>query len=70
MRTPKRNASDENDMAEKDNDSEFIARKEDLHELTQLLDQEFARPEKERNYDRIERLLREYADVTDFNKVE
>ena len=55
MRTPKRDVSDENDMAEKDNYSEFIARKEDLHELNQLLDQEFARPEKERNYDRIER---------------
>ena len=50
-----KDASDENDMAEKDNYSEFIARKEDLHELNQLLDQEFARPEKERNYDRIER---------------
>ena len=70
MRTPKRDVSDENDMAEKDNYSEFIARKEDLHELNQLLNQKFARPEKERNYDRIERLLREYADVTGIDKVE
>ena len=57
-------------MAEKDNYSEFIARKEDLHELNQLLNQKFARPEKERNYERIERLLREYADVTGISKVE
>lgn len=65
MRTPKRDVSDENDMSEKDNYSEFIARKEDLLELIQLLDQEFAKPENERNYDRIERLLREYADIMD-----
>lgn len=66
MRISKIDTSDENDLTEFEYDCEIIARKEAFLELNQFLDKEMAKSENERNYDMIERLLHDYADVLDF----